>query len=702
MTLFHRLLLLIFGVGLVPVIPTGILLFYYQSVAKSNTLDLHASVSRMAAIAVRQNFENLNRRLAFAEELEKTSDFSDNGKASSVIKGAMAANPDFLLTAVLDGGGRELLKVGTPQMLRRYGFMDLSGNQVFAEARATRRPVLSNFESISGIPAGMVVSPLGKDRFFFMIVSFGDLWSRLRGQKIGATGRIFFCSPQGRLLRLSGEDVPETDPDFLLEMLSETEGKADYIPARDNVYVGAFSRVPDFNLFVVTLQARDEAFWILRLTTSLLIFFLLAIATASYFAALFSSRKLAGPIVDLAEGARRVAMKDFNVPVNEKEGIEEFRKLARAFNEMMSEVKKYHGLQLEQILQEKEKLDLLIRLMNDGIVLANLRGEVLYANQTALEALNVPPEEGEPAPASDSAKNEKRRLRVNKIIGRGSGIAPVEIEVPGKEGKRGRVFRTSVQDFSAGTDEPGIFIIMRDITLEREMDAMKDDFFQSAAHDLRAPLLSMEGYVKLLESSCASSPEASGYVAALKKSGDRLFFLIHDILDMARMEAGQMRLELSAVEPADFLRRVSEPFIPMFAEKKLSFETRMPEAGQEPFEADQHLLERALQNLLSNAVKFTPGGGRISLEYSRHGPDVELAVSDTGPGVPDGKKTVIFEKFRRLEDTGAQEKGFGLGLAICRRIAELHGGGTRVEDGSGGGSRFVIRFPRRDMKKKAP
>ena len=110
MTLFHRLLLLIFGVGLTPIVPTGLLLFYYQSSAKTNTLGLYSGISGMAASTIRQNFDNLTRRLAFTGQLENYSKYAPGTASETLIRQTMNANPDFLLVAVLDEKGRELFK----------------------------------------------------------------------------------------------------------------------------------------------------------------------------------------------------------------------------------------------------------------------------------------------------------------------------------------------------------------------------------------------------------------------------------------------------------------------------------------------------------------------------------------------------------------------------------------------------------------
>ena len=109
---------------------------------------------------------------------------------------------------------------------------------------------------------------------------------------------------------------------------------------------------------------------------------------------------------------------------------------------------------------------------------------------------------------------------------------------------------------------------------------------------------------------------------------------------------------------------------------------------------DVRLVERVLMNLVGNAMKFTPSGGRITLTADAKGAEIEFAVKDTGPGIPADKLDAVFEKFKQLDRDAAKRAGYGLGLSICRKIVELHGGRIWVESKVGEGSRFAFTLPR--------
>jgi signal transduction histidine kinase len=234
-------------------------------------------------------------------------------------------------------------------------------------------------------------------------------------------------------------------------------------------------------------------------------------------------------------------------------------------------------------------------------------------------------------------------------------------------------------------------MVLRDVTLERKMQQMKDDFFHSVAHDLRAPLLTMQGYIKLLEKEFPAEARQAGYVRNVKDSSDRLFKLLENILDISRMEAGQLKPDWKKIGAAEFLSSAAESFRPLFEEKKIVFSVDTSGAGKAEFNGDASLLRRVLENLLSNAWKFTPAGGKAAASAGLDASGgVLFTVSDSGPGIPADQLEAVFEKYKRLK-SGEGENGFGLGLAIARKIVEIHGGKIWAEAGPRGTFRFTVR-----------
>jgi signal transduction histidine kinase len=145
------------------------------------------------------------------------------------------------------------------------------------------------------------------------------------------------------------------------------------------------------------------------------------------------------------------------------------------------------------------------------------------------------------------------------------------------------------------------------------------------------------------------------------------------------------------VNAADFLSSAAESFRALFEEKGVALDIDIAGAGKTEFSADSSLLRRVIENLLSNAWKFTPRGGKVTASARAGNGGLLFTIADTGPGIPPDQLEAVFEKYKRLK-AGEGEAGFGLGLAISRKIVELHGGKIRAESG-GDGSRFIVSLP---------
>jgi len=211
------------------------------------------------------------------------------------------------------------------------------------------------------------------------------------------------------------------------------------------------------------------------------------------------------------------------------------------------------------------------------------------------------------------------------------------------------------------------------------------------SHEFRTPLNAVLGMARLLEGTRLTAEQKS-YVAALKSSGDHLLALVGDVLDMARLEAGAVTLNLQPVNIAELLQTVAELLSPRAHEKGLEIAWAAPK-GLPPVMGDEGRLRQVLFNLAGNAVKFTDRGGVLlgcDFEVLPQG-DVRLrlTVRDTGPGVPADRQSRIFEAFTHADDgDGARTDSTGLGLAIVKRLAETCHGSAGVDSQTGEGSTF--------------
>jgi CheY-like chemotaxis protein len=217
------------------------------------------------------------------------------------------------------------------------------------------------------------------------------------------------------------------------------------------------------------------------------------------------------------------------------------------------------------------------------------------------------------------------------------------------------------------------------------------------SHELRTPLNSILGLSEALKAQVYGNLSAAQKrsLGIIETSGQHLLDLINDILDLAKIESGKMELQISPVSPFQ-LCSTSLTFIKQQAHKKnIQLHSHIPE-GLEAIEVDERRIRQVLINLLSNAVKFTPDGGRIDLEVEANWQDelLKFHVIDTGIGIAPENFDRLFESFVQLDSSLSRRyAGTGLGLALVRRIAEMHGGSVTVESQVGMGSKFTVSLP---------
>jgi signal transduction histidine kinase/CheY-like chemotaxis protein len=223
----------------------------------------------------------------------------------------------------------------------------------------------------------------------------------------------------------------------------------------------------------------------------------------------------------------------------------------------------------------------------------------------------------------------------------------------------------------------------------------KTVFLANMSHELRTPLNSILGFSELLiDAADGQFPAATKtrFLEQIHSSGKHLLGLINDILDLSKIEAGQMELHLQTVTVADVLSQVASTVEPLIAQKQMKIEIEASRAGQ--IVADEGKVKQMVLNLVSNAIKFTSEEGLITIKAAQAGGRLQIVVDDNGIGIGDADIKRIFHEFQQV-DTGANRKqqGTGLGLTLTRSFAALHGGDVTVQSELGKGSRFTIDLP---------
>jgi signal transduction histidine kinase/CHASE3 domain sensor protein len=333
----------------------------------------------------------------------------------------------------------------------------------------------------------------------------------------------------------------------------------------------------------------------------------------------------------------------------------------------------------------------------DGICLTDVEGEVLLANAPMLElteALAFPPgrtvHERLLGIADRMVDPDAYRAGMREIMREPDGEFRQEYTLA--DGRSFLGYVGPVRD-STGTLGGRVFVL-RETTSERQAERLKDELVATVSHELRTPLTSIIGYLELVRSEEAEplGDEQRHFLDIVDRNARRLLDVVGDLLFVAQVEAGRLHLDLAPVDLAVLVAEAAETARPLAESKGIELETEaepgLVAAG------DRVRLAQLLANLVSNAIKFTPGGGRVRLRATGEGRTAVLQVGDTGIGIPIEEQGQLFQRFFRSSAASKQAiPGTGLGLVICKAIAEAHGGSISFESAPDRGTTFRVEIP---------
>jgi signal transduction histidine kinase len=298
----------------------------------------------------------------------------------------------------------------------------------------------------------------------------------------------------------------------------------------------------------------------------------------------------------------------------------------------------------------------------------------------------------------DALETSMRTLLVAPLLREGVAIGAILLR------------RTEVRPFAAEqtalleTFADQAVIALENVRLFRELEIKsrelevasqhKSEFLASMSHELRTPLNAVIGFSDVLLQGMfgETNEKQTEYLRDILASGQHLLSLINDILDLSKIEAGRMDLDISAF---DLPTAIDDAMLLMrerASRRGLTLERHVDERLGE-ISADQRKVKQVLLNLLSNAVKFTPEGGRITVSAAAEDDAVAIAVTDTGIGIASEDHEAVFEEFRQVGQSDRKAEGTGLGLALCRKFVELHGGRIALTSELGKGSTFSFTIP---------
>lgn len=397
------------------------------------------------------------------------------------------------------------------------------------------------------------------------------------------------------------------------------------------------------------------------------------------FVAFYLTQALANKIRRLNENTVRLASDLPLYPV--MEGDDELARLDHVFHQMAGQLKEAH---------RKERA--LIDNARDMICSIDESSRFVAVNPASLELLAYAPEDLLRLPFVDivAAEQVASTLEYLDRVKEAEQTDAFETRLKRRDGSIIDVLLSA--HFSR--EEASIFCVIHDITERKEAERLRQEVVAMITHDLRTPLATVSNIFDFLGRGDFGKLSEKGdkYVDSGVRNINRMMTLVNDLLDIEKLKSGSIDLEVRAVNLADSLRNCAGLYLALGAEEGIDV-TVDSEDDEIKVLADEEKLSRLLNNLVANAVKFSPRGGTVKLSLSRRDGDAVVAVSDQGPGIPDGVIDRVFERFFQVQKSSRKGLGSGLGLAIVKAIADAHGFRVWAESAEGKGSTFKLLIP---------
>lgn len=391
---------------------------------------------------------------------------------------------------------------------------------------------------------------------------------------------------------------------------------------------------------------------------------------------------VASPVASLTEGIKAIAAKNYSqrVHLNRKD---EFGELANAFNSMAEKLDEYEHSNLSKIMFEKQRAETVINSLKDASIGVDNKGIVLFANQQALQLLNLKEQEIIRLPQAEVQKrNDLFRFLINE-----QNNTPFKIVVEGKE----NYFTKENIELTYENQKAGTVIVLKNITPFKELDVAKTNFIATISHELKTPLASSDFSLKLLEDERIGTltAEQKELVQSLKDDNRRLLRILSELLDMSQAESGKIKLTILSVSPDDLINKATEAVQNTAKQKNIQLRREMQD-NLPPVQADADKTTWVLNNFLTNAIRYSPENAEIIISVRQLNDQILFRVQDFGNGIAPQYKDKIFDRYFRIP--GAKD-GTGLGLAISKEFIEAQGGAITVESESGKGSVFSFSLP---------
>lgn len=486
----------------------------------------------------------------------------------------------------------------------------------------------------------------------------------------------------GRLLYAAGEDT-DTETELTPNIITALSGTEGYESSLSAAYMDVAVPIRgQQGSYVVCV--RDNKRTVTALTREMMTIILEALVVGLVISVLLSfllAKTLVQPLQSLTRAARRMSGGDFSQPI-EIRAEDEIGTLTRTFNDMGSRL---HST-LQDIENERNKLETVFRHMTDGVLAFSADGTVIQHNPAALRLLGLTTEN--PAPRFEDVFGQLVPLEKAAAL-QGSQVIEAEKETGS------RSLDIFLAPFYGEGVQGGILAVIHDVTAQRRSDEQRREFVANVSHELRTPITNVRSYAETLVDAGESLPPdtAKHFLGVILSESDRMTKIVQDLLALSKFDAGETAFSFRRCDLREGLRSVYEAMSLDVKKRGLSLDMELP-GDSVLVMGDRARLEQVIINITTNAVRYTPEGGRVTMAVRSEGGESVITVSDTGIGIPAEDIPHIFDRFYRVDKARSRAMGgTGLGLSIAFEIVKRHQGRIEIQSQVGVGTVMTVRLP---------
>src|SRR5688500_12653573 len=425
--------------------------------------------------------------------------------------------------------------------------------------------------------------------------------------------------------------------------------------------------------------------------------FLILAAAAGLMSAFTSRRDLAALVDQLRQRVTGTYLRPLSAPSKDVLPLvlatnDLVEHAERTVNDALLKAKELE-IQLKVATAERQHAEAIIYSISDAVLVTDPFDDLVLANESAARTFDFDLARAGRAPVEQVLKDEKviGLIREMRQSNSAQGRRIVEHTVKTSQGDRTFKITLSCVADKHTAQPAGVVAVLHDMTKEKEVAEMKNDFVSNVSHELRTPLASIKAYIEMLIDGEADDEKTKReFYEVIPNEANRRSRLIDNILNISRIESGLVKINKQPQSLTVILKEAIEVISPQAKGKEISLVEQLTPVFYQTV-ADRDMLYQAVLNLLSNAVKYTPEGGTITIqtEVNEAKKKVMARISDTGVGIPPKDLPFVFDKFYRVEANNRMAKGTGLGLSLVKHIIEtVHHGRLFVESTQGKGSTF--------------